>query len=95
LNTVLCPTRRLLVEASVVPLIAAALFAQTTPLPFKPVASDYSRKLDRLILISANPNKLHIYNPATSEDVTVTLAQPPLSVSVSPDGLRAVVDMML
>jgi hypothetical protein len=71
--------------------MAAAAFAQTTPLPFKPVAFEYSKKLDRLILISSNPNRLHIYNPATAQTVSVTLAQPPLSLSISPDGLRAAI----
>jgi uncharacterized protein (TIGR03437 family) len=72
-------------------LSAATGFAQTTALPFKPVAFEYSKTLDRLILISANPNRLHIYNTSTAQTVSVPLAQPPLSVSVSPDGLRAAV----
>jgi uncharacterized protein (TIGR03437 family) len=65
--------------------------AQTTAFPFKPVAFEYSKKLDRLILISTNPNRLHIYDPATSQISSVTLVQPPLSLSISPDGLRAAV----
>jgi len=72
-------------------LIAATAFAQTTALPFKPVAFDYSKKLDRLILVSANPNRLHIYDPATSQTVSVALAQPPLSLSIGPDGVHAAV----
>lgn len=84
----MCPH---LLRPPVLLLIAAAAFAQTTPLLFKPVAFEYSKKLDRLILISSNPNRLHIYNPATAQTVSVTLAQPPLSLSISPDGLRAAV----
>jgi uncharacterized protein (TIGR03437 family) len=72
-------------------LFSVSGFAQTNVLSFKPVAFDYSKKLDRLILISANPNRLHIYDPVTTQLVSVPLVQPPLSVSVSPDGLRAAV----
>ncbi|HEU0142009.1 MAG TPA: hypothetical protein VFQ79_19960 [Bryobacteraceae bacterium] len=82
---------RHLLRALIPSLIVAAAFSQTTPLPFKPVAFEYSKTLDRLILISSNPNRLHIYDPSTSQTVSVTLAQPPLSLSVSPDGLRAAV----
>jgi len=71
--------------------IATAAFAETAVLPFKPVAFEYSPKLDRLILISANPNRLHIYDTATSALLSVPLSQPPLSLSISPDGLRAAV----
>src|ERR1051326_897608 len=72
-------------------LFSVSCVAQTNVLPFKPVAFDYSKKLDRLILISANPNRLNIYDPVTPQLVSVPLVQPPLSVSVSPDGLRAAV----
>lgn len=47
--------------------------------------------MDRLILISTNPNRLHIYDTAKSAIVSVPLTQPPLSLSISPDGLRAAV----
>jgi len=83
--------RRRLFGAVLLSVVAAGASAQTTALPFKPVAFEYSRKLDRLIMISANPNRLHIYNPYTSETVSVALNQPPLSVSVGPDGLHAAV----
>jgi len=83
--------RRHLLTACILPLIELSAFAQTTPLPFKPVAFEYNKKLDRLILISSNPNRLYIYDPVTSQSVLVSLAQPPLSVSISPDGLRAAV----
>jgi uncharacterized protein (TIGR03437 family) len=82
---------RHLLKSSALLLIGTAAFAATTALPFKPVAFEYSQKLDRLILISTNPNRLYIYDTATSTAVPVPLSQPPLSLSVSPDGLRAAV----
>jgi len=47
--------------------------------------------LDRIIFITASPNQLHIFDPMTSSDTTVTLPKPPLSLSVSLDGLHAAV----
>ena len=82
---------RHLLKSSALLVITTAAFAETAALPFKPVAFDYSQKLDRLILISTNPNRLHIYDTATSAILSVPLSQPPLSLSVSPDGLRAAV----
>ena len=68
--------------------LIAPLPGQVTALPFNPVAADYSRTLDRLILISGNPTTLHVYDPAPQKDSTVSLVQPPLSLSLSPDGLH-------
>src|SRR5689334_1462199 len=66
-------------------------FAQTNPLAYRPVDAGFSASLDRIVLISANPNALHIYDPVSQNDVKVSLAQPPLSLSISPDGLHAAV----
>ena len=66
-------------------------FGQTTTLSYRPIAFEYSGPLNRLVLISSNPNRLHIHDPSTSESVSVPLAQPPLSVAVSPDGKFAAV----
>ncbi len=62
-----------------------------TPFNFHVVDSAYSPSLDRLLLISDNPNQLHIYDPATKKDVPIDLPRPPLSLSVSPDGKFAAV----
>ncbi len=63
-----------------------------TPLTFEPTAdSAYSSALDRLILVSASPNLLHIYNPSANTERTVALADVPIALSVSPDGLHAAV----
>lgn len=61
------------------------------PLSFKPVAADYDKLLDRMVMVSAAPNELHIYDPVTQDDQIVPLGSVPLSVSVRPDGLFAAV----
>ena len=50
----------------------------------------YDKPLDKLVLVSAGPNQLHIYDPNANEQ-TVALIMPPLCVSVSPDGSHAAV----
>ena len=68
-----------------------ALDGQTQALSFRPVDAQYSTALDRMIMISGNPDLLHIYNAASNNDVTVALPAAALNVSVSPDGLHAAV----
>lgn len=58
---------------------------------FRPVDAKYSSALDRLVLVSAAPDTLHIYNAATNNDQTVNLSAPPTNVAISPDGLHAAV----
>jgi uncharacterized protein (TIGR03437 family) len=65
--------------------------AQLQPLSYRPVAFRYSTPLDRLVTISSAPDLLHIYDPSTTSDVTVSLPKPPLGLAVSPDGLHAAV----
>jgi hypothetical protein len=66
--------------------------AQSLPISgFSPVDAQYSSALDKIVLISANPNLLHIYDPVSGTDTTVPLTAAPLAVSVSPDGLHAAV----
>ena len=68
-----------------------AASSQTLTLPYQPVTAEYSYALDRIILIAANPNQLHIFDPSTNTDTVVNLPKPPLSLSVSLDGLYAAV----
>lgn len=60
-------------------------------LSFNIGAADYSKSLDRMVLVSAAPNELHVYDPVTQADTTVALNAAPLSLSVSPDGRSALV----
>jgi chitinase len=61
------------------------------PLPFRAIDAEYSRVLDRLVLVSAEPSALHVYDPVSNSDVMVNLPTPPLHVSIAPDGLSAAV----
>jgi hypothetical protein len=40
-------------------------------LSFQPVAAEYSSALDRIAMISASPNQLHIYSPVSQSDAKV------------------------
>lgn len=55
-------------------------------LPFKLIDAEYSTQLDKIIMVSANPNQLHIYDPATATDTVLDLPLIPNSVSIGPDG---------
>ncbi len=70
---------------------AAASPTDLNPLSFKPVAADYDKPLDKIVMVSSSPNELHVYDPITQADQIVPLGFTPLSVSVRPDGLFAAV----
>ena len=66
--------------------------AQISPLSYRVVDAEYSKQLDKIILVSAAPNQLHIYDPNVRQDTAVVdLPLVPSSVSVGPDGLFAAV----
>ena len=71
--------------------LVTVAYGQTAALSFRPIDAEYSTALDRIIMVSAGPSQLHIYNPVTKADTTVTLSAAPNAVSVSPDGLFAAV----
>ena len=60
-------------------------------LPFRVVDAEYSATLNRIVMIGAVPNQLHIYDPVTRVDTTVALPLAPISLSVAPSGLYAAV----
>lgn len=62
-----------------------------TPLDHDVVDAEYSRSLDRIVMISDDPRALHIYDPATAAEIDIALPLPGYAVSVSPDGTEAVV----
>jgi hypothetical protein len=52
-------------------------------LPFKVIDAEYSKQLDRIVMISGSPsNQLHIYDPMGDLDQTVDLSALPTSVSI-------------
>jgi hypothetical protein len=55
------------------------------------VDAEYSAALDRYIIASDVPPRLHIHDPSNGTESVVTLAESPLQVSLAPDGLRAAV----
>ncbi len=61
------------------------------PLYYRVVDAEYSRPLDAIISVSADPNQLHVYDPVSRAETEVNLPLPPTCVSVSPDGTRAAV----
>ncbi len=64
---------------------------QPVGLTFRPITAEYSTFLDRIIMISAAPNQLHIYDPVSQSDTIVALPKTPLSLSVNHDGKYAAV----
>lgn len=61
-------------------------------LPFKVIDAEYSKELDKIIMVSGTPsNQLHIYDPVSGQDTPVDLVHLPTSVSVGPDGKYAAV----
>ena len=55
------------------------------------VDAEYITPLDKIAMISSSPDQLHIYDPIDKESTSVDLPLAPTCVSVSPDGLYAVV----
>lgn len=82
---------RLTVLTLFLSILPAAAQSQLDLLAFKPIASKYSKSLDRLIMVSTSPDQLHIFDPVTTTDLTIPLPKPPLSLDVSPDGNFAIV----
>jgi len=70
---------------------AAGAASSVNPLSINPVAADYSKGLDKIVMVTGSPNELHIYDPLSLADQVVPLSGVPLSVSVEPDGLFAAV----
>lgn len=71
--------------------ITVASFRAIAALGFDPIDAEQSDALARLVLVSTGPNQLHLYDPVTRTDQTVTLPTTPTAVSVGPDGTKAVV----
>jgi hypothetical protein len=61
------------------------------PLGFRVVDAEYSSALDQIVAVSEEPYALHIFDPTTHQDRSVSLSNRPTSVSVSPNGLYAAV----
>jgi chitinase len=78
-------------EADTVTVTVSNDYADFNLLQFRVIDAEYSNAMEKIIMISAGPNKLHIYDPVTHEDSTVPLPLTPTCVSVGPDGTHAAV----
>jgi hypothetical protein len=65
--------------------------ASLTGLPYNVTNASYSRPIDKLVLTSAMPNELHVYDPVSRADQMIPLPMAPISLSVTPDGRGAAV----
>src|SRR5688500_11966208 len=65
--------------------------AAIEPLPFRIIDAEISGSLNAIIAVAESPNQLHVYDPEAKTAGTVNLQVPPRCISVSPDGLFAVV----
>jgi hypothetical protein len=55
------------------------------------VGADYSRALDRLVMVDGTTQALYVYDPATAQEQKVALPLAPQCLSIAPDGLHALV----
>jgi chitinase len=65
--------------------------AVTSTLSFRPIDAQYSRTLDKLIMTSDQPARLHVYEPVAGADVAIALPLTPTCLALSSDGKFAVV----
>ncbi|HPQ96621.1 MAG: hypothetical protein KDI44_09120 [Thiothrix sp.] len=60
-------------------------------LDYRVLDAEYSRTLDRLVMVAGSPNRLYMRDPVSGDEAAIDLPRMPTSVSVSPDGLSAAV----
>jgi chitinase len=70
---------------------SVAVWPAVTRLAYRVIDADYSTALDRLVVVAADPDALHLYDPRTGSDTAVGLPLTPATVSLSGDGLFAAV----
>lgn len=73
------------------PAFNATISSPIVSLPFRVKDAEFSTALNAIIAVSESPNQLHIFRPETQTLQSVNLPVLPYNVSVSPDGLFAVV----
>jgi chitinase len=78
-------------EADTVTVTVSSEYTDFNVLQFRVIDAEYSNAMEKIIMISTSPNKLHIYDPVTHADSTVALPLTPKCVSVGPDGTHAAV----
>lgn len=76
---------------ALVTITAFSASAGTIPLPYQPLMEKYNRTTDKLFIVSANPNALHIVDLNGVTDTAVPLPAVVKDFAVSPDGTKAAV----
>jgi chitinase len=65
--------------------------AGTANLAYNVIAAAYSRAIDSIVIVTDTGNAVHLVDPHTLVDVSLSLPLTPASVAVSPDGTHAAV----
>ncbi|MEO0606430.1 MAG: PKD domain-containing protein, partial [Myxococcota bacterium] len=78
-------------EAQVTDTVNIEVTGELDVLHYRVVDAEYSTALDRVVLVSAQPDELHIYDPSTAVERTVALPLAPTAVSIGRAGNRAAV----
>lgn len=71
--------------------VSAVPSSSAFELAFKPGMTRYSRAVDKMISLAANPDSLFIVDPFTGGSKSIPLSGPGLSLTLSPDGKLAAV----
>lgn len=74
-----------------VDVVAYGLSPGTVPLTYVPLQTKFSKALGAAVIVSANPNVLHLVDPEAATDAVVALPSVVKSFSLSPDGRLAAV----
>ena len=67
------------------------LAATVVPFSFTVTDAAYSSTLNRLVMVSSNPNQLYLYSPLSQRLQNLPLSSPPLRVAIAPQGRLAAV----
>lgn len=74
-----------------VTIVALSASAGTVPLAYQPLLTRYSKSQGKAIIISTNPNTLHLVDPGAATDIAVALPTGVKALNISDDGKLAAV----
>ncbi|MEO6276971.1 hypothetical protein, partial [Roseateles sp.] len=63
--------------------------AGTVPLAYKPLLTRFSKSQNKLVVVSTNPNQLHLVDPSAGTDIAIALPTTAKALSLSADGRLA------
>jgi len=76
-------------SVATVSIVAYGAQPGTVPLTYVPLNAKFSKALGKAVIVSANPNILHLVDPVAATDVSVALPAAVKSMSLSPNGMYA------